>query len=992
VTHRRLLLAALAALIVALPLAAVLLPPHLDWNRYRATVAGVAAERLGRSVTIAGPISLALWPAPEITAGQVDIGSDGKGGDGFHVASLRLRVALAALLAGRVEARELVLRGLDLRLPWPLPQGFLATRPPHWLGAFAASIEGGTLHLGNLTIADIEATVTQGDDGTLATAGTAHLNAQAARFTMRLGPPRSNGEAALDVSLDGIDRLTGTGASLTGTVSADGSLDGHATASGTDLALLIDAPHMPFRAEGRMTVGDGLAAMDEATFDIGGAPASGALALRLPPAARLDVALDATRLDLDPWLGVLLPATGRTVVSPSMPVGVDVAVEAARLGGGMVQHLRARADSAGGLVRLSDVSAILPGDAQLHLDGTIDTIGRPVTRLTGTVRLDAPALRTTLRWLTDAGLASLPLPPGTVLRTAAIAAKLTAEPGSLTLDALSGRVDGAAVAGSLRLDGGAHPGFAIDVTTDRLALDPWLPAGDGPATPFALLNWLTRGGPAALLAGETAQIALRADHATLRGLPIDGLALDASATADGRLTLRQLDGAGAGLHLTAAGTVGRDGRLADATLRLAGPIAAPLAALAPADFATPLLWKGPVALAVTGSGPPSALALGIKLDLGDGRLEAQPVIDLGSGAWRGPASLRHPGAARLLAMLGLLVPPQMPGASDWLGEGSLSLTAQFSHAPGSGPWGKLAADGFELTAGTMRAGGALALDGRQISGAIDAEVLPLPLPDASSTTPLPVMALRGWGGTVTVKAAQLVAGPFGLLDHAAFTVTLAGDTLTAEGVTGQIGNGTLTGKASLTIGAAPPVLTASAALRDAVIRDAADDAPIGLVSGRLDGSADIVAAGYSPAALLATVSGRLRATAHDGALAGFDLFGAARAIGAADGQTPTVTEQALRAALERGTTSFDTLDVVGEAAHGLVSLTDARLQGPAGSARAQGSIGLTDGTMDVQVALTPSVPGAPGVGLRLDGLLTAPAHQPELAAASRWLAERTAAR
>jgi hypothetical protein len=60
--------------------------------------------------------------------------------------------------------------------------------------------------------------------------------------------------------------------------------------------------------------------------------------------------------------------------------------------------------------------------------------------------------------------------------------------------------------------------------------------------------------------------------------------------------------------------------------------------------------------------------------------------------------------------------------------------------------------------------------------------------------------------------------------------------------------------------------------------------------------------------------------------------------------------------------------------------------------QAQGSIGLTDGTMDVQVALTPSVPGSPGVGLRLDGLLTSPTHQPELAAASRWLAERTAAR
>jgi hypothetical protein len=990
VTPRRTLLAGLG--VAAVLTAAVLLAPRLDWNRYRDTIASIAADRLGRSVAIAGPVSLALWPAPELTAQQVDIGGDGHGGNGFHVASLRLRVGLRALLVGRVEARELVLRGLDLRLPWPLPQAFLASRPPHWLGAFAARIEGGTLHLGELTIAGIDATVTQGDSGTLAAAGTAHLNAQAARFTTRLGAPRGDGTAALDISLDGIDRLTGTGASLTGTVAADGSLDGHATASGPDVALLIDAPHIPFRADGRMTVGDGLAAMDEATFEIGGAPASGALALRLPPAARLDVALDAMRLDLDPWLAVLLPATGRSMAPPSLPVGIDIAVEAARLGGGMVQHLRARADSADGSVRLSDVSAILPGDARLRLDGTVDAAAKQAPRLTATLHLDAPALRTTLRWLTDAGLASLPLPPGAALRTAAFTAKLRAEPGSLALDSLTGRVDGATVAGSLLLDGGAHPGFAVDVTTDSLALDPWLPADDWPATAAALANWLARGGPTALLGGETAQITLHAGHAMLRGIPIDGLALDAAATADGRLTLRGLDGTAEGLRLTAAGTVGRDGRLADATLKLVGPSAAPLAAIAPAGFATPALWMGPVMLAATASGPPSALALGMKLDLGDARLDTQPVVDLTSGAWQGPASLRHPGAARLLGMLGLLTPPQMPGASDWLGEGSLSLTGRFSHAPGPEPWGKLEADDFELTAGTLRARGHLALDGRQVDGAIEADALPLPLPDAASQTPLPVAALHGWGGTVQLKAAQIVAGPLDVLDHAALTVTLAGNVLTAANVTGQIAGGTLTGSASLNAGIAPPVLTASATLRDAAVQDAADDAPIALLSGRLGGSANIVASGYSPAAMLATLSGSLHATAHDGALAGFDLFGAAHAIGAADGQATTVTEQALRAALERGTTSFDTLDVSGEAAHGLLSLTDARLQGPAGSAQAQGSIGLTDGTMDVQVALTPSVPGSPGVGLRLDGLLTSPTHQPELAAASRWLAERTAAR
>ena len=80
----------------------------------------------------------------------------------------------------------------------------------------------------------------------------------------------------------------------------------------------------------------------------------------------------------------------------------------------------------------------------------------------------------------------------------------------------------------------------------------------------------------------------------------------------------------------------------------------------------------------------------------------------------------------------------------------------------------------------------------------------------------------------------------------------------------------------------------------------------------------------------------------------------------------------------------------GEAEHGLLTLGRAELTGVAGTARAQGSVGLTDGTLDVQVTLAPSLPGSPAMGLRLDGSLTAPVRQLELAAASRWLAERPA--
>ena len=62
--------------------------------------------------------------------------------------ALRLRVALWPLIGGHVDARELVLRGPDLRIPWPAEPGVLRPRPPAWLAAFAARIENGRLTIG----------------------------------------------------------------------------------------------------------------------------------------------------------------------------------------------------------------------------------------------------------------------------------------------------------------------------------------------------------------------------------------------------------------------------------------------------------------------------------------------------------------------------------------------------------------------------------------------------------------------------------------------------------------------------------------------------------------------------------------------------------------------------------------------------------------------------------------------------------------------------
>ena len=105
------------------------MPQYLDWNRYRATIEVLASTTLGQPVTIHGPITLNLLPQPVLTAAQVSIGGDAAADVSIRVEALRLRVALWPLLGGRVDARELVLRGPDLRMPWPAEPGCAAAAP-----------------------------------------------------------------------------------------------------------------------------------------------------------------------------------------------------------------------------------------------------------------------------------------------------------------------------------------------------------------------------------------------------------------------------------------------------------------------------------------------------------------------------------------------------------------------------------------------------------------------------------------------------------------------------------------------------------------------------------------------------------------------------------------------------------------------------------------------------------------------------------------------
>ena len=982
----RLLIAA-AALILALLAGGVwALPAWLDQSRYQDAVASLVAAGLGRPVRIEGPVALHLLPQPVLTASGVEV-EDAGDGVFLRARELRLRVALGPLLAGRVQARELVLRGPELHLPWPPAPGALTQRPSAWLSG-QARVEDGRLVVGGLTLTDVAATLsTDADTGTLSAAGTGSSAGRAWRFTARLARPGWDGAAGLEWSLDGQGPLRDTGASFSGRIASDGALAGRVAGRGPDLSQLVPGPPVSWRADGRLWAAGGLAVADELSVELGGSPGRGAVALRVGEGARLDLALAAGRLDLDAWLPVLLRPH-----RPGLPTGLDLSAEAATLAGGTLRRPRAAFDLGEDGVAVREASALLPGEAHLALDGRVSPGDKP--GFEGTGRLAAPDLRATLRWLERFAPGPLSaLPPG-VLRTADVQARVALAPGQLSLSDLRGRLDGEAVQGGLSVKPGPRPAVAAGLVFERLPLDPWLP------DPAALPALFSAPGAVAELTrrfgGFDADLNIQAQRASWRGAPVERLALDAQVEA-ARLTLRRLEATAFGARLAASGTVGEGGRVTEAVAELTAPDAAPLRVLVPAPFDGLLDGPGSARLAL--SGPPDALAARLGVELGDLRLDARPTLDLLARRWAGPVTLRHPGAPRLLATLGVLGDGPAESirrgegersspmrAADWLGDGSFSLVAQLTASPG-----RAVLDGFDLAAGAARLSGQLALERGGVTGRITAETLPLPALDPRSAEPLPFRLLWDGRAAVRVEAAQVLVGLQPVLRRAGAEVRLQDGTLRVERFTAALDGGAAAGGLVLDARADPPRVAVEAGVSDVAVTGPVLGASLDLAAGVLDAGFDLTASGYSPAALLATLSGTARIAVREGVVSGFDLSGAGSALGGADPDKLAQETLAadLRAALAGGSSPFARLDLPVDLRRGVAAFGEARLEGPAGEASLSGTADLAGGALDLRVALRPrGAEDAPGLAVRLTGPAANAQRTPELAATLRWLATR----
>ena len=874
-----------------------------------------------------------------------------EGGLGVKAQTLRLKLGLLPLILGRLEARDLVLVGADIRLPWPLPAAG-ALRPPPWLSDFAARIEESRVTVGEVALENVAARlVAPGPLDAVRLEGSFMRAGAEARFQAVLGRPGYDGIGTLEL------RLNGQGAALVtrGTLLAEGGYDGRVEASGAYLSAFLPAPALPFRITGRIRASEDRIITPDLAVEFDGGTGRTAAEIQLTPDAKMDLAVSMNRLDLDPWIAAM-----RAARDWPFPIVLDIAAESARWQGHELRRFKAGIAREGARITLTDMAAVLPGEAELEARGA--TLGE---RLELALNVSGPSLRDSLA----AFGFTVAAPDPARLRRFEGRGRLILEPGLIEAPEFSLLLDGGRYAGGGALRLGARPALGLGLSIDALALDGLV---------SEKLGW-----PAAheTLQGFDANLRLTAGRLEWQGQALETVALDATLDA-GRLAIQRFSARQGSASISASGGIGLGATpsLADAALEISAPMANALPTMLLQALPLPAgLAALPARLRLRGNGSAEALSLVAEALLEDARLDANAVLDLPRARGEGSLTFRHPSAARFYSqVLGRAEPA-------WMGEGSASLIARMALEDGA-----IALPYFTLVAAETRASGEARLDMNgtrpKLTLSLAAENLALPALDLADQEPLPLALLAGWDGNFALSAARIAVLGLPPVENAEAALVLENDQLRLDGFRAALAGGQIEGRGVLDKSAQPPRLETNFEITGASLAHPIFDLPLDLAAGRIALAGRLAASGHGPSALVSSLEGSGRFLLSDGVVAGVALRDAYAAAGLADA---LAAEAGLRRALLGGATAVERLEGGWQIATGRLLLQEANLAAEGGVfARVTGSVDLPRATLDIGFALRPPVANAPDIGLRFSGPAAAPQRLPDIAPWARWRAEQ----
>ncbi|MCZ6523658.1 MAG: AsmA family protein, partial [Alphaproteobacteria bacterium] len=531
-------LAGLLGLIAIFVVIALVGPVVVDWNRYKPQIAKQVERATGRQVTIDGDIALSLLPAPTFALEDLRVANTpgAVAPDMLRLKTLEVRIALGALLTGRIRVESIVLVephfalevSPDGRRNWAFQ--------PATGAAMAASDEGGI----GLLVGDVTLDRLAIENGTVsyldvATGTVARAEAVSAEFWARsirgpfggrgnftyrglqsdfrvaLGRLKRSREIPLSMALE----VEGASASFEGRFGLEGDVPqvaGRLQLEGENLKQLAASafggavpsqvskwlPGRPFLLEGDID-GDGRrVTIDDLSVGLGDIRATGAAKLVLDAPLRAEVRLSVGTINLDKllveWAAVLPPPVNRggvflastatqTVWPPAPTTGVaipsgvegrlDLSVDAIIYRGRVVQNAHLGVVAEAGSLSIADASASLPGGSDFVVTGRLDSAaGKP--RFVGGFEARSRHARVLFEWI-GANLANL---PADRLRTFTLTGDLAGTPDEIGLSNLDLLLDDSRATGAATVALSGRPAIGIDLVLDGLDIDAYMPAAE----------------------------------------------------------------------------------------------------------------------------------------------------------------------------------------------------------------------------------------------------------------------------------------------------------------------------------------------------------------------------------------------------------------------------------------------------------------------------------------------------------------------------------
>ena len=470
------LLTALAGAVILVLVAALAVPPFVDWQAQRALVDRTLARSIGVPARTDGRIEVRLLPSPRLRVDRLHLGTD-PDRPSLDARFVKAEIALAPLLKGEFRFTETRIGRVEIKLPVANAD---AVKLPADLGE---ALRARDLAIEALHIQQFLVTTQVPATGRTDQLYVQDLTLQAPAL---LGPWRAEGTSG-GVPFRAVSGTPGADGRLPVKISGGG--DAHPRFEADARFALVPAESgraFTVESEGtaRLVVGPPTqAAGAYLPFSIGGgfkargtqvrfdtvdlAVDPGGRTLRLGGTGRLDLrqwraglTLEARRLDLDAFLaspeGQSLIARGAPRWAGGLPamLDLDIAVGSAVLGGEEWSNLAlaGTVERAGGIL-LRRLAVTGPAEASLTASGQIETV--PL-RLTGPVSLTAPDSDALGRYLRRLGLEG-PLPALLDGRRVEAAAELSAAADSLSLRDLRLTLGQARITGNARYTA-AEPG------------------------------------------------------------------------------------------------------------------------------------------------------------------------------------------------------------------------------------------------------------------------------------------------------------------------------------------------------------------------------------------------------------------------------------------------------------------------------------------------------------------------------------------------------